>query len=310
VITTSAAMPHSSQGLDGFELIPHIVRAVVQGEPVALQKIAAAANLPTAEAERLLRSQPGTEWDDDGRLVGFGLTSRPTDHRFSVEGKTLYTWCATDTLFFTVILGRSTVVESTCPATGQLIRIELDPDAVISIEPKNAVVSQRHHGELVADVRAQVCDHGHFFASSAAASTWMAEHPRAKCSVSKTPSTTDEPPAKSSAGSPKSPADERAKHAHRNTVQTRPRGGCPRPDPPRSRLPTRRGSAEPLGSMSLLRRLNVAVEEVEGSYSSPTLLINGADVTGHPAVVGPSCRLDVPTEEEILIALTRAQANP
>jgi alkylmercury lyase len=76
-----------------------------------------------------------------------------------------------------VILGRSTVVESTCPATGQPIRIELDPVAVMSIEPKDAVVSQRHHAELVADVRAQVCNHGHFFASSSAATAWAAEHP-------------------------------------------------------------------------------------------------------------------------------------
>ncbi|MGH8997117.1 MAG: organomercurial lyase, partial [Acidimicrobiales bacterium] len=29
----------------------------------------------------------------------------------------------------------------------------------------------------LSDVRSQVCDHGHFFASPAAATTWAAEHP-------------------------------------------------------------------------------------------------------------------------------------
>lgn len=77
--------------LDGFELIPRIVRVLAEGEPVAVEEITASADLPVAEAERLLRSKPSTEWDDNGRLVGFGLTSRPTDHRFSVEGKSLYT---------------------------------------------------------------------------------------------------------------------------------------------------------------------------------------------------------------------------
>lgn len=74
---------------------------------VAVEQIATSADRPVVEAERLLRSQPGTECDDNGRLVGLGLTSRPTDlptyrptdHRFSVKGQSLYTWCATDTPF-------------------------------------------------------------------------------------------------------------------------------------------------------------------------------------------------------------------
>jgi hypothetical protein len=74
--------------LDGFEVIPHIVRALAQGGPVATKEIAASANLPEADVLRLLRPQPGTEWDDDGRLVGFGLTPRPTEHRFTVGGQT------------------------------------------------------------------------------------------------------------------------------------------------------------------------------------------------------------------------------
>ncbi|MGH9206927.1 MAG: organomercurial lyase MerB [Acidimicrobiales bacterium] len=163
--------------LEGYELIPHLVRALATGQSVQVEEIAASANLPLGDVERLLRSQPGTEWDGGGRLVGFGLTSRPTAHRFEVGAKTLYTWCATDTLFFTVILGSPSVIESTCPATGQAIRIELDPHAVVSVTPAEAVVSQRHHGELLSDVRSQVCDHGHFFASPAAATAWSVAHP-------------------------------------------------------------------------------------------------------------------------------------
>lgn len=163
--------------LEGYELIPRLVRALATGHPVRVEEIAASANLPIDDVERLFRSQPGTEWDEAGRLVGFGLTSRPTAHRFKVDAKTLYTWCATDTLFFTVILGTPTLIESTCPATGQAIRIELDPHAVVSVTPAEAVVSQRHHGKPLSDVRSQVCDHGHYFASLAAASAWSVAHP-------------------------------------------------------------------------------------------------------------------------------------
>jgi hypothetical protein len=42
--------------------------------------------------------------------------------------------------------------------------------------------------------------------------------------------------------------------------------------------------------------VSATLEEVEGGYPSPTLLIDGADVTGRRAVATLSCRLDVPGE--------------
>jgi hypothetical protein len=49
--------------------------------------------------------------------------------------------------------------------------------------------------------------------------------------------------------------------------------------------------------------VEASIEEIEGSYPSPTLLIEGIDVTGHRPAPGASCRLDLPTEEQILAAL-------
>lgn len=34
-------------------------------------------------------TDPGTDWDENGDVVGFGLTQRPTAHRFIVSGRTL-----------------------------------------------------------------------------------------------------------------------------------------------------------------------------------------------------------------------------
>ena len=162
---------------EGSPAIPPLLRLIARGRPVDLAELAAKSGQPASDLERILRAQPGTEWDDEGRLVGFGLSLRPTAHRYLVGGHTLYTWCATDTLFFTVILGIDAVAESTCPATGQPIRLEVTPDAVASVSPVGAVVSQRHRGSLVANLRADVCDHGHFFASEAAANAWVEAHP-------------------------------------------------------------------------------------------------------------------------------------
>jgi alkylmercury lyase len=69
------------------------------------------------------------DFDRDGRLVGFGLTLRPTPHRVELDGRTLYTWCVPDTLLLPVLLGRPVRVEARCFATGDPVRVEVEPAA-------------------------------------------------------------------------------------------------------------------------------------------------------------------------------------
>lgn len=163
--------------VEGFDAFPHIVRLIARGQPVDIDELASPVQRSPNEVERSLRAQSGTEWDADERLVGFGLSLRPTEHRFTVASRTLYTWCVTDTLLFTIILGKATVAESTCPTTHQPIRVDLSPDALVSVAPPDAVVSQRDAGELVGELRAEICDHGHFYASATAAGSWASAHP-------------------------------------------------------------------------------------------------------------------------------------
>lgn len=164
--------------VEGLRALPHLLGLLAGGKPVDVDRLAGAGGGSAgAGLIRTLRSQPGTEWDSEGRLVGFGITTRPTDYRFRVGDQNLYTWCASDTLLFTIILGKPTVAESRCPATGESIRVELNPAGVVSVSPPQAVISQRHRDDLVGNLRAEVCDHGHFFASSSAADAWLAEHP-------------------------------------------------------------------------------------------------------------------------------------
>jgi glutaredoxin len=50
-------------------------------------------------------------------------------------------------------------------------------------------------------------------------------------------------------------------------------------------------------------RLEAAIEDKEGAYPSPTILVNGVDVMGAPAFNAAACRLDVPTRHSLLVAL-------
>jgi hypothetical protein len=54
-------------------------------------------------------------------------------------------------------------------------------------------------------------------------------------------------------------------------------------------------------------RMAAVVEDMEGEYPSPTVLVNGVDVvTGRPASGDARCRLDLPTRDQILGALRRS----
>ena len=50
------------------------------------------------------------------------------------------------------------------------------------------------------------------------------------------------------------------------------------------------------------------VEEIEGPYRSPTLLVNGIEIDGYPTGSDPACRIDLPTRKEITAAIVAVRA--
>jgi hypothetical protein len=51
------------------------------------------------------------------------------------------------------------------------------------------------------------------------------------------------------------------------------------------------------------------IEELEGPYPSPSVLVDGIDVTGRAAGAQASCRLDLPTRKQVLMALNAPRGN-
>jgi alkylmercury lyase len=160
------------------DLVLHLSRLLAAGAPVTVERAAAAGGWRVEELRAELARHPGIDWDDDGRIMGFGLTLRPTPHTFTFDGQTVYGFCATDVLAFPVVLGRPGVAESTCPVTGRHIRVEVTPDRVVRVDPPEAVVSKVRPDHAVADVRTEVCALGSFFSSSEAAADWLAHYPQ------------------------------------------------------------------------------------------------------------------------------------
>lgn len=155
-----------------------LLQLLAQGQPVTTDQLADAAASTVDQVRNALADRPDTEYDEQGRIVGSGLTLRPTPHRFEIDGRQLYTWCALDTLIFPAVLGRTAHVTSPCRGTGQPVYLTIGTDGITSVEPTTAVVSIVTP-DTPASIRAAFCNHVHFFATRAAAGPWLAENPSA-----------------------------------------------------------------------------------------------------------------------------------
>jgi len=145
------------------------------GYPVSPGKILKQLQVPPDEVTSIL-NKFGAEFDQEGNILGLGLTLVTTPHVYEVNGRKMYTWCAGDALVFPVILKQTASIESSDPVTGEKIQMSVTPDRVEKIEPESAVVSFIKSIDLT-DVRGTFCNYVNFFSSSETATEWIAERP-------------------------------------------------------------------------------------------------------------------------------------
>jgi alkylmercury lyase len=157
-----------------------LYRLLVNGEPVPIARLASSLNLPSESVTRVLARYP-TFYDGQGAVIGFGglTVAEMPPHRLRVEGRTLYTWCAWDSLFIPGIIGRAAEVTSRDPITRSPISLTVAPDGVKRVEPESTVVSfLTPNGPSDGNVIANFCRFVHFFNSQETGAAWTARHPR------------------------------------------------------------------------------------------------------------------------------------
>src|SRR5713226_8745873 len=163
-----------------------LYRELAKGQPVDAAQLGRALGVPPAKARAFLNRDSIKVFiypDDEGRVLGFGgLAAAPMHHRFEVDGRALWTWCAWDSLFIPEILGKQARVTSPDPENGELVQLLVSPDRIESAEPKDAVVSFLLPGAndfdtSAANVMAKFCHFVFFFTSRSSGERWMAKHP-------------------------------------------------------------------------------------------------------------------------------------
>jgi len=163
-----------------------IYRQLARGEPVLKPKLAGALQISDQAVDDLLghsNLKSLTYIDHDGQIIGFGgLAVREMPHRFKVDGRTLYTWCAWDSLFIPVILDQEGDVESPVPGSTARVRVRVAPDGVKDVRPRSAVMSfllptaQTFQGDAL-KAMASFCHYIFFFPDHDTASAWTTTHP-------------------------------------------------------------------------------------------------------------------------------------
>ncbi len=152
-------------------------RLLGEGTPFRPEELARRGNLPTEEVASFFDEWPMVQRDRQGRVVAFGgLTLEPTSHALEVDGRTLHTWCALDTLFLPELPGRPARIRSTSPETGETISLTVDGAGVHDVALEGAAMTLHEVGGFdLQDVVGTFCCYVHFFASEQAARLGRAE---------------------------------------------------------------------------------------------------------------------------------------
>jgi len=163
-----------------------VYRQLARGEPVLRFSLAEALDVPTHDVDELL-GHPNlrclTYMDNNGQIVGFGgLAVREMPHRFRIDGRTLYTWCAWDSLFLPGILDQEADVDSPVPGSTARVRLRVAPDGVKDIQPPSTVMSfllpnaQAFQADVL-KAMASFCHYIFFFRNRENAAAWARSHP-------------------------------------------------------------------------------------------------------------------------------------
>src|SRR5258708_37163765 len=117
-----------------------LLHELASGEAVTIAQLAQALGKTVGATEAFVRGpalRPFLHMDEEGRIVEFfGLMGTPTHHQLAINGRTLWAWCAVDSLFLPELLGGTAAIESRDPETGELVRLTVSATHIDAAEPK------------------------------------------------------------------------------------------------------------------------------------------------------------------------------
>lgn len=142
-----------------------------KNRPLSIANFAAFMDVNEKKAIGLAQSRG--EMNSEGELVGFlGLSIVRTNHELKIRDKTLYTWCAADTLIFPSMLDVKAHISSLDPINNEPVQVIINHDILESLEPESSMISWIDNIDEN-DIRCSMCNRVHFFSSKESAEMWL-----------------------------------------------------------------------------------------------------------------------------------------
>lgn len=165
--------------VDDQHLTLKLYQLLAEGEPVSYARLSKALGQSTDVAKETLAQWPGVFYDESDRIVAFlGLSVEKTQHQLVVNGRTVYSWCAWDTLFIPELLNATINISSICGASGEEVKLTASPSGIESVVPGDAVMSFiiPDENDLRENITANFCHFVYFFRSFKDGEAWISRH--------------------------------------------------------------------------------------------------------------------------------------
>lgn len=168
-------------GPQASRLFIQTLRLLTEGRPISPEQVTRIAVSLNLSADEVTSTLSGTsERNEAGHIVGLaGLSLNDWSHKFKVNGRTLSTWCALDTLYLPAMLKQTADLVSPDPVTQEIIRLTIAPHKVEQYTPTSAVISivvpkVAMQGLISAEeIWTAFCNYSHYFTSAETARAWF-----------------------------------------------------------------------------------------------------------------------------------------
>ncbi|WP_445955076.1 organomercurial lyase [Yeosuana sp.] len=178
ILETQLKSMLSDIGIEDIGFIINIQKELIKGNPIPIVKYYALVGLHIEKANDVLEILG--ESNENNQITAFsGLSLTPTHHKFIVQNKTLYTWCALDAILFTEWLDVSSQIISLDPIDNSIIELNIECDHLVSSNPYPIFISWIEKMDSC-NIRGSFCNHVSFFASEQTAKQWLSKNPSGK----------------------------------------------------------------------------------------------------------------------------------
>lgn len=166
-----------------------IYSGLIQGEALELQSLAQNTGIKVSDLKTMLlnisKDDPSlVEYDSLGAISGYrGIGLKETCHqiRFQNNGpKTLYGWCAWDTLFFAALISSEVHIQSIDPEIQEPIQLKIVDNNIMKSSSQPIALSFLipSKSDYQHKLQQNFCCLVHFFSNNNTAESWLKKHPQ------------------------------------------------------------------------------------------------------------------------------------